>query len=116
MIPFGEPYEVEWRNRKFRVDHQVELYIPTEILAAAASSEANSNFPASALIDGDRSHLNAGPFDATEYGYGPADNLIGKGLWLGKHIISDPEFIFDNRNAWLGQAYVTSDYFDTVFG
>jgi len=110
VIPYGEGYELAWKSGVFPVTNEVSLYIPTPVVSAVGSSEFSSNFPAAAVKDGDRTHLNAGPFDRVEQGYGPADNLIGKGLWMGKHVSHNPVFIFDSYEAWQGNAWYSSIY------
>lgn len=110
MIPSSAGFLSRWKTGVFGLGNLVEMFVPTPVVSAGASSEASSNFPAAAMNDGDRTSLNAGPFDREESGYGPADNLIGKGLWLSKHIQHDPVFRIDTGAGWRGEAFKTSVY------
>jgi len=66
-----------WKNRRksgsYRVDKRVTLCLPVKVDSCAVSSTYTADYPATAIIDGDRTDYNEGP--------APSNNGLGRGVW-----------------------------------
>ncbi|HXI01829.1 MAG TPA: hypothetical protein VNI57_01505, partial [Candidatus Saccharimonadales bacterium] len=110
MIASGSDYLARWRSGVYPVRQKAEIFIPVPIIAAAASGEDSSDWPASAVYDADRTHINAGP--------GPlAPNFIGRGEWKSPSVQSGSvQFTMNKRVQWRGTPYVVNTYHDAILG
>ena len=81
MIAVSPNFTARRRSGQYRLEQLYELFLPVNPMSVTASS-ATAGFPASAVIDGDRTHINAGVFTGANYPppAGP-ENLIGGGVW-----------------------------------
>ena len=72
MLNVSANFSAKRRSGVFGFSPRVELYLPKAIASAAAASE--TNYPVTAIYDGDRTHLNAGAA-------GSPENYTGGGEW-----------------------------------
>lgn len=96
MIPVSTAFRDTWRSGTFRVEKTAELYLPVNPTAVTATSEFSADFPASAVLDGDRTELNAGaPTGLYPPPAGP-ENFIGRGMWKSSAVpvITAPQKVF----------------------
>lgn len=81
MIPVSTSFRDRWRSGHFKLDRKVELYLPANPTAISATSESSADYPASAMLDGDRTELNAGPNNGLYPPPAGPENFIGRGMW-----------------------------------
>jgi len=81
VIPVSANFKTRRKSGVFGIDRTVELFLPVPPIDGATASSSAANFPVSAIIDGDRTALNAGA--ATGLYPPPAgpENFIGGGEW-----------------------------------
>lgn len=109
MIPTSPRFIQRWKSGVFGSEFKAHLLFPTPVTSAISTVDVSPNFPPSAVMDNDRTTLNAGPAVGSEYGYGPANNYVGKGLWMSG-TGTNWEVTKTAVDDWLGIPYLTSGY------
>lgn len=81
MIPVSANFKTRRKSGIYGIDKIVELFLPVPPIDGPTASSAAAGFPVSAILDGDRTALNAGA--ATGLYPPPAgpENFIGGGEW-----------------------------------
>ena len=80
MIPVSANFTARRKAGHFLLDQLYELFIPISA-GSSSSSSATAGYPDTAVIDGDRTHLNAGPLTGAYPPPAGPENFIGGGMW-----------------------------------
>lgn len=92
MQPVSAAWATARAKGKFPSAHRSELYLPVPILGVLASG-ADTDYPVTAIADGDRSDLQSGPALTAQGGR-------GQGVWRGPACFARTSVLSQNFNAF----------------